>query len=63
MLSCIKTTRQKLGSPQNLSLEARQKGLETRKQNAVENENNLKAAALIDGLHKQGNPFILLLKN
>ncbi|REG99144.1 recombinase family protein [Flavobacterium aquicola] len=52
----------KLGSPQNLNLEARQKGLVARKQNAIENENNLKATALIDGLQKQGKSFYFITK-
>lgn len=61
-LAVLKRQGKKLGSPQNLNLEARQKGLEIRKQNAVENENNLKAAALIDGLHKQGKSFYFITK-
>lgn len=52
----------KLGSPQNLNLEARQKGLEMRKLNSLENENNKKATALIDGLHKQGKSFYFITK-
>ncbi|MFC6098365.1 recombinase family protein [Flavobacterium qiangtangense] len=52
----------KLGSPQNLNLEARQKGLEIRKLNSLENENNKKATALIDGLNKQGKSFYFITK-
>jgi DNA invertase Pin-like site-specific DNA recombinase len=59
-LSVLKRQGVKLGSPQNLNLEARQKGLERRKQNAVENENNIKATALIDGLYKQGKSFYFI---
>jgi len=50
----------KLGSPQNLDTEARQKGLEARKQNALQNENNKKATALIVALRSQGKSFYVI---
>lgn len=44
----------KLGNPQNLTAEARQKGLEVRKEKARTNENNRKATILITNLREQG---------
>ncbi|WP_419495046.1 recombinase family protein [Chryseobacterium bernardetii] len=40
-----------------MTVEARMKGLETRKQNALENENNRKAAALIISMKQVGKTF------
>lgn len=56
-LAVLKRNGKKLGSPQNLDFKSRQKGLEARKRNALENENNIKAAAMIDALNKQGKSF------
>jgi DNA invertase Pin-like site-specific DNA recombinase len=56
-LAELKRQGKKLGSPQNLNFVARQKGLEKRKSNAIENENNIKATALIIALHSQGKTF------
>lgn len=53
----LKRQGKKLGSPQNLNFVARQKGLEARKRNALENENNVKASAMIDALYQQGKSF------
>lgn len=61
-LAELKRQGKKLGSPQNLNFVARQKGLDVRKQNAIENENNIKASALIDALHKQGQSFYAITK-
>ena len=47
----------KLGSPQNLSAEARQKGLEVRQQKAKENNNTKKASILISSLRQKGLSF------
>jgi len=56
-LAELKRQGKKLGSPQNLNFVARQKGLEKRQSNAIENENNIKATALIMALHSQGKTF------
>lgn len=47
----------KLGSPQNLTLKARKKGLEARIKYANENENNKKAGEFIISLRKNGLSF------
>lgn len=52
----------KLGSPQNLTKVARLKGLETRKRNALENENNRKATALIVSLKEGGKTYYRITK-
>ncbi|MFK7101055.1 recombinase family protein [Flavobacterium oreochromis] len=41
-----------LGSPQNLTNESRKRSIEVRKHNALENENNKKAAAFINSLRR-----------
>lgn len=56
-LAVLKRNGKKLGSPQNLDFKSRQKGLEARKRNALENENNIKASAMIGALNKQGKSF------
>ncbi len=56
-LAQLKHQGKKLGSPQNLNFEAREKGLLKRRLNASENENNMKATALIMALHSQGKTF------
>jgi DNA invertase Pin-like site-specific DNA recombinase len=43
----------KLGSPKNLTDKSRQKSIEVRKQNASENENNIKAFGFIQSLKTQ----------
>jgi len=47
----------KLGNPENMTAEARAKGLEARKQNALQNENNRKATALIISMRESGRSF------
>lgn len=61
-LAELKRRGKKLGSPQNLNYEARQKGLGVRKMNAVENENNIKASAMINALRSQGKSFYFITK-
>ena len=61
-LAELKRQGKKLGSPQNLNNLAKLKGLETRKRNAEENENNIKATAMIDALNKQGKSFYSITK-
>lgn len=61
-LTELKRKGKKLGSPQNLNFEARQKGLEVRKINAVENENNIKASAMIKALRSHGKSFYFITK-
>lgn len=56
-LAELKAKGVKLGSPQNLTKEVREKGLETRKSNALDNENNRKASALILSLRNSGQSF------
>lgn len=56
-LAELKSKGIRLGSPENMTVEARIKGLETRKQNALENENNRKATALIISMKKGGKTF------
>ncbi|MFD3002854.1 recombinase family protein [Pontibacter toksunensis] len=46
-----------LGSPQNLSLAARQKGLEVRRQNALSNKANRQASRLVKIYREQGYTF------
>ena len=52
----------KLGSPENLNVSAREKGLKVRQQNALENENNRKATALICALRNEGKSFYSITK-
>lgn len=47
----------KLGNPKNMTAEARAKGLEARRQNALQNENNRKATALIISMRESGISF------
>lgn len=46
-----------LGSPQNLSLEARKKGLSARQSNTLHDSNNKKAGAYIQSLRKERLSF------
>ncbi|MCI2230243.1 recombinase family protein [Polaribacter sp. MSW13] len=52
----------KLGSPQNLNKEAREKGLEARMRNARNNENNRKAQGFIISLYQNGLSFYAITK-
>lgn len=52
----------KLGSPQNLDKEARQKGLQARTSNARNNENNRKAQGFIVSLYQNGLTFYSITK-
>lgn len=52
----------KLGSPQNLTEEARATSLRVRQQNAIEDENNRKAGALIVSLRNGGKTFYQITK-
>jgi len=52
----------KLGSPENLNVSAREKGLKVRQQNALEDENNRKATALICALRNEGKSFYSITK-
>ena len=61
-LAELKRQGKKLGSPQNLDFVAKQKGLEARRKNARENENNVKASAMIDALHRQGKSIYYITK-
>lgn len=47
----------KLGSPQNLTKEARERGIAIRKRKALTNENNRKATALIVSMKREGKTF------
>lgn len=52
----------KLGSPQNLTEQARETSLRVRQQNAIEDENNRKAGALIVSLRNGGKTFYQITK-
>lgn len=52
----------KLGSPENLNTDARLKGLKARQENALRNEDNRKAAALISALRNDGKSFYAITK-
>ena len=56
-LSELKRQGVKLGTPENLNSKARNKGLKIRQQNALMDENNRKATALICALHNEGKSF------
>ncbi|GEM55963.1 resolvase [Flavobacterium branchiophilum] len=56
-LAELKAKGVKLGNPENMTAEARAKGLEARKENALQNENNRKATALIISLRQSGKSF------
>lgn len=62
-LAELKAKGVKLGSSQNLTNEVREKGLETRKSNALDNENNRKASALIVSLRNNGQSFGSIAKS
>lgn len=52
----------RLGSPKNLNDSAREKGLKIRQKNALEDENNRKATALICALRNEGKSFYSITK-
>lgn len=52
----------RLGSPENLNADARLKGLKARQENALRNEDNRKAAALISALRNDGKSFYAITK-
>jgi len=56
-LAELKKQGKKLGSPQNLTAHSREISLQIRTQNAMMNENNRKAGALIVSFHKEGQSF------
>ncbi|KUG06369.1 recombinase family protein [Solirubrum puertoriconensis] len=56
-LQILKSSGKKLGSPENLTEEARKKGLETRKTNALNNDANRKVTALIVAKNAQNASF------
>ncbi len=56
-LAELKAKGVKLGNPDNMTEQARTKGLEVRKQNALQNENNRKAGALIVSMKQSGKTF------
>ena len=56
-LAELKKQGRKMGTPENLTLEAIRKGAEIRKANAVKNENNIKSTALIVSMRKEGRSF------
>ena len=58
----LKKKGRKLGSPENLTMDAIRKGQEARKRNAKENENNRKASALIVSLRNEGKSFYQIVK-
>ena len=53
----LKKQGKRLGSPQNLDRAAISKGLQVRKENAMNNENNRKATALIVSMKNSGKSF------
>jgi DNA invertase Pin-like site-specific DNA recombinase len=61
-LSELKKQGVKLGTPKNLTKRARQIGLETRINNARNNENNRKAQGFIVSLHQNGLSFYAITK-
>jgi len=61
-LAELKKSGKKLGNPQNLTVRSREISLQVRTQNAITNENNRKAGALIVALHKEGKTFYQITK-
>lgn len=57
-LAELKSRGVKLGKPENLTQKARDKGVEAVKQNAILNENNRKASALIASMRAEGISYI-----
>jgi DNA invertase Pin-like site-specific DNA recombinase len=56
-LKALKARGVKLGRPDNLTVAAQQKGVETIKTNAITNKNNVQAAEMIKHLRKDGSSF------
>ncbi len=46
-----------LGKPENLTLEARQKGADATKRNALTNADNRRASSLVEMMHKAGKNY------
>jgi len=61
-LAELKKSGKILGTPANLNFHARKKGLEARRKNAKENENNRKATVLICLFRTQGKSFYWITK-
>lgn len=61
-LAELKRKGKRLGTPKNLTQEAREKGLRIRKENAIKNENNRKATAMIIAMRQQGKSFYAITK-
>lgn len=53
----------KLGTPENLTNQARVNSLRVRQENAYNNENNRKAGALIISMREQGKSFYQITKD
>jgi len=61
-LAELKRQGKKLGTPENLTEQARTNSLQVRQQNAMENENNRQAGALIVSFRKEGKSFYQITK-
>ena len=61
-LAELKRKGKKLGTPENLTEQARTNSLQVRQQNAMENENNRQAGALIVSFRKEGKSFYQITK-
>lgn len=61
-LAELKKQGKKLGTPENLTEQARINSLNVRQQNAINNENNRKAGALIVSMREQGKSFYQITK-
>ena len=61
-LSELKKKGIKLGSPQNLNASAIARGQYVRKENSAQNENNIKARAIIKSMRTQGKSFYEITK-
>jgi DNA invertase Pin-like site-specific DNA recombinase len=61
-LAELKKQGKQLGTPANLTDKAREVSLEIRKQNAIQNENNRKAGALIVSFRQSGKSFYQITK-
>lgn len=61
-LAELKKQGKKLGTPENLTEQARINSLNVRQQNAINDENNRKAGALIVSMREQGKSFYQITK-
>jgi Recombinase. len=61
-LAELKRKGKKLGTPENLTEQARTNSLQVRQQNAMGNENNRQAGALIVSFRKEGKSFYQITK-